>query len=78
MMHNYPQFAGMGFGWPAIVLTFLVLAIGLVGLAAWWPSRPHGGDDTRAERILDERLAQGEIDPEEYEQRLRSLHAAHR
>lgn len=77
MMHDYAHFISMGSGWLSILLSFLLTAIILVGVVAWWGSRPDRDDDARAERILDERFARGEIDAEDYEQRLHVLHAAH-
>jgi putative membrane protein len=78
MYHGY----GMGAGWSlivfAIVLPALLLAVGLlVGQFRNGPgaARPPESD---AEGLLAERLARGEIDAEEFEQRLRALRAARR
>ncbi|GLW36029.1 hypothetical protein [Actinoplanes regularis] len=75
MMYTYPHLMPMGAGWAAIVLTLLV-AIVAVLLAGLRPVRGEGR--STAERTLDDRFARDEIDTEEYEQRLRTLHAAHR
>jgi len=75
-------------GW-GIVMVFWMLGIwALIALAIVWivrstrtPVVPHPGGSasigTRtAEQILAERLARGEIDPEEYQARLNALSAA--
>jgi putative membrane protein len=72
MYHGY----GMGAGWSlilfAVALPALLLAIGLV--VAQIQRAPHAPEPD-AERVLADRLARGEIEPEEYEQRLHTLHA---
>jgi len=63
-------------GWGMGVGSLLFLALIVVGvvLLAQRPSgqAPPGGQDS-ARRILDERLARGEIDEEEYRRRRRTL-----
>jgi putative membrane protein len=75
MYHGY----GMGAGWSlilfAVALPALLLAIGLIIAQFQRASRPTEPD---AERVLADRLARGEIEPEEYEQRLRTLRATRR
>ncbi len=57
---------GMGpFGW-AIMVAFWVLVVLLIVWAVRWSGQPQ---DKAAFRILDERLAKGEIDPAEYKER---------
>lgn len=62
-----------GWHWAVMALMLLVL-VAVVALAAWFVrsgGRPHGpgaGDPT-AREILDRRLAQGEITPEDHRER---------
>ena len=79
MMYHSP---GMGIGWmfafPGAVLLVLILIAGLVFSQF---QRPGAGDHVPrpdAERTLADRLARGEIEVEEYEQRLRALRAVRR
>ena len=55
------------FGWPGMVLVMVVFW-SLVGAAVYLGARWLGRDQFRADplEILDERLARGEIDVEEY------------
>lgn len=78
MMHWY----GTGWSWWAASLMWL-------GMIAFWAvviwvvyalitsasSRDDGGQGDSARRILDERLARGEIDPDEYRRRLDAMNA---
>lgn len=78
MMHDYTHFIGMGSGWLSILVSLLLTAIILVGVVTWWGPGPGRQDHSGgAEKILEERFARGDIDAEEYEQRLHTLHAAH-
>lgn len=67
-----------GFGWPWAVGMWggMVLFWGLIALAIYAVVRlathPAGAGDGHARRVLDERLARGEIDVDEY-RRLRDL-----
>ena len=60
--------------WGVVVMILLVV---LVGLGVWavaratQPRRPHPHD--RAREILAERLARGEITPEDYSERIQHL-----
>jgi len=82
MYHGYGY--GMSAAWPLIVfavaLPLLLLATGLLVAQLHRPpaasSRPE--PEPEAERVLADRLARGEIEPEEYEQRLRTLRATGR
>jgi putative membrane protein len=73
---------GMGAGWLlmvfAIVLPTLAIAAGLIAVPLWRGSArpPAAGRAPEAELLLGDRFARGEIDAEEYEQRLRTLRAA--
>ena len=76
MMHHND-----GNGWWVMGLVMLVAVIAAVVLIVWLVTRtahPHGagapGDpNLRARQILAERLARGEIDPAEYQERLTHL-----
>ncbi len=64
------------FGWERIglfVLALVVFAIGLALGAFWVTSRLWRGYRGPARRLLAERLARGDIAPEEFSQRLRVL-----
>jgi putative membrane protein len=75
---------GMGMGWGlmgfVVVLPILLIAAGLLLVQLRrTPGTPAGPDPVPdAERVLADRFAHGEIDSEEYEQRLRTLRAARR
>ena len=80
MYHGY----GMGAAWPliifAVVLPTLLLVVGLLAgqfLRAPGAAAPQAPAPD-AERVLADRLARGEINPEEYEQRLHTLRAGGR
>jgi putative membrane protein len=72
---------GMGTGgWVLMLLStvalwaLLIAAIVLVVRTLWAPQSPPGG--AAAEDVLAERFARGEIDSDEYHQRLQALRAA--
>ncbi|MDO7867056.1 SHOCT domain-containing protein [Nocardioides jiangxiensis] len=77
--------AWMGLAMVGSVVVLVVAGIWLVELVAGWPwrDRDHPIRDEvqhlehsprrEARRLLDERLARGEIDPEEYRSRRRAL-----
>jgi putative membrane protein len=73
---------GMGIGWTLIlfagVLPAVLIAVALIAAQIRrTPDDPAGRAIVPdAERVLAERFARGEIDSEEYEQRLRTLRAA--
>ncbi|WP_433716822.1 SHOCT domain-containing protein [Actinoplanes sp. CA-051413] len=72
---------GMSAGWTlmmfAVVLPALLLAVGLIVAQLWRrPAEPPPGTD--AEQLLGARFARGEIQTEEYEQRLHTLRAGRR
>ena len=66
--------SGFGFGIPGLGMVLfwgltVLLAVGLVRLFSSRNATP----DKSAREILDERLAKGDIDPEEYEQKKQML-----
>ena len=64
---------GMMFGW-TLILVVLILAVWAI--ADRWPGRREGGGgsgEDRAESVLRERYARGEIDEEEYRRKLDEL-----
>jgi putative membrane protein len=67
--------AGWGGGWMWLWGTLMVLSwVIIITAAVWWVLRAnrHGGTG-RARDILDERLASGELTPEEYRERREAL-----
>lgn len=72
-MHGYGSMWLMG----GMMLGWLLLTVLVVALVVWLVvsnARPGGIDDTgAARRILAERYARGELDTEEYTQRLAAL-----
>lgn len=85
MMDNEWGMAGWGMGlmwvlWPLLILGVVILVVFLVRQSTGTPgpgggsAAPRGeGGRSRAREILDERYARGEIDDQEYHQRLRHL-----
>jgi putative membrane protein len=73
---NDGHMAGRGGVWIFMILMML-LGVAVIGLVIWLIARsgehrpPSGLENARA--ILAERLARGEIDPEEYRERLQHL-----
>lgn len=63
-----------GYGAWGVVMGLLMILV-WAGIAAliWTALRPNRVAPSGARRILDERLARGEIDPAEYRQRLEAL-----
>jgi putative membrane protein len=74
----------MGAGWTliafAVLLSTLLIAAGLIiSRVRRQPFEPPVADPIpEAERVLADRFARGEIDTDEYEQRLHVLRARHR
>lgn len=82
MMGNGGGMGWMWFIWPLIILGIVLLvAVLLRGTATRTPGHggevappPDGGSGrSRAQEILDERYARGELTDEEYQERLRQL-----
>ena len=73
----------MDAGWGALMMVSMLLFLALIAFAIVWfvrttraPHPPHvpGGPlTTGAEQILGERLARGEIEPEDYQSRITAL-----
>ncbi len=59
-------------GWLFMIVLLVVLAGGITWLVRG-VSGPRDDDRGSARRILDERFASGQIDPEEYERRRQAL-----
>lgn len=66
---------GMGWGWFGLmhVLWWVLLVVGVVALVRWMRDGRSSGD--RAQAILRERYARGEIDQAEFDERMRRLNA---
>jgi putative membrane protein len=73
-------------GWGFVMVIGMLGIWALVAIAIWWMVRttqtmsqvssgtpPVGSSTGNAAQILAERLARGEIDPEEYQARMRAL-----
>jgi len=77
MMHGF----GMGWGWGGLVFQLLFFA-GIILVIIWgirtftnsnWQSPFGSSDNSSAINILKKRYAQGEIDKEEFEEKMRDL-----
>jgi uncharacterized membrane protein len=77
MMNGYDM---TGWGWFGMV-TMVIGTIAIVGLAAWALASRRPADEQRnpgtARDRLDARLADGEIDTNEYRERLQALSGDH-
>jgi putative membrane protein len=65
-----------GSGWLFMLLFWLVIVLGIIGLVRWLSGRPPTAGGAREKTALDivrERYARGEIDRAEYEQKLQDL-----
>ena len=79
-MDGYGYGMNNGNGW-ALVVAALLLLVALTALVVWWSSstrKPEASTaapvPNAARAILDRRLALGELEPEEYRERLDALH----
>lgn len=67
---------GMMFGW-ILILVVVILAVWAIGQGRWpgggAPPRGNGRGEDRAEGVLREQYARGEIDEETYRRRLNEL-----
>lgn len=77
----------MGTGWGVVMVLSMLVFWTLIAFAIVWfvrstrtptlpPSPTSGGVTASAEQILAERLARGEIEPEDYQARLTALKTA--
>jgi putative membrane protein len=76
MLMDYGNMMDGGGGWWVWGTLLMVVAIAVVALVVWLIVRNPRADDrpsSSARDILSERYARGEIDSEEYEERLRKL-----
>jgi putative membrane protein len=76
MLMDYGNMMDGGGGWWIWGTLMMVVAIAVIALVVWLIVRNPRADDgrsTSARDILSERYARGEIDSEEYEERLRKL-----
>jgi len=75
MMYDWHGWGwGMGFGWLFMILFWVLIIAGIVGLARWLFYVPGSGrSERRPLDILKERYARGEITREQYEQMRRDL-----
>lgn len=73
--HMWGDGLGMGGFGMGLMMLFWILLIGVAILGGIWIARRAIGDQTRsdAQDILRERLARGEIDVAEYEERRKTL-----
>lgn len=79
----------MGDGWGVFMVVTMLVILAVLAFALVWlvrstrtptlppPTSSPSGTATGAEQILAERLARGEIDPEDYQARLAALRAHH-
>jgi len=75
--------SGMGVVWPllvfAVLLPALLIGVGFIATQARRnPGPAHRPPEPGAEAVLADRFARGEIEPDDYEQRLRTLRATRR
>jgi putative membrane protein len=76
MLMDYGNMMDGGGGWWVWGTLMMVVAIAVIVLVVWLIVRNSPGDSRQsssARDILSERYARGEIDSEEYEERLRKL-----
>ena len=77
MIYHGPSMGGSGWLWLSfIALALIALAVTALVAAIGPQTRTHAQSPAPAEQVLADRLAHGDIDSEEYQQRLRTLRAA--
>lgn len=70
---------GMGWGWLFLILVVIVVVVGVMAVSRgrssgpWSNAGPPPHEERRAEEILKERYARGEITRDEYEEMRRTL-----
>jgi putative membrane protein len=73
MFHDMGDFGwGMGFGWILMILFWALVILGVVGLFKWSTGR-SGTRSKTAREVLQERYARGEIDQQEYQEKMLDL-----
>jgi putative membrane protein len=60
----------MGFGWILMILFWALVILGIVGLFKW--STGRSTRKTSAQEILQQRYTRGEIDQQEYQEKMRN------
>lgn len=68
--------AGMGWGWLFLILLIVGIVLLVMALVRGWSGgrgTPQATGPSRAREILDQKYARGEIDTEEYHDRLQQL-----
>jgi putative membrane protein len=78
MFDHGDHMGGWGWGWGVLIMILIVALIALIVWGIIWATRRVGGrtgghPHHRAREILAERLARGEITPEEYQEISRHL-----
>ena len=78
MFDHGDHMGGWGWGWGVLMMILIVAVIGLIVWGILWEARRAGGKTDghphdRAREILAERLARGEITPDEYQEVERHL-----
>ncbi|MBW8306500.1 MAG: SHOCT domain-containing protein [Thiobacillus sp.] len=77
MMDGYGMAGGLGFGGIFMILWWVLIIVGIVGLVKWVATSSGGdgrsGGDSKALDILKQRYARGEIDEQEFQKRKRDL-----
>lgn len=72
-MHDFGGYGGMGWGALWMVLWWGLPILGVVALIAWLGRTGSRRENKSALDLLKERYARGEIDQEEYRNKLRDL-----
>ena len=73
MFHDMGDFGwGMGFGWVFMIVFWVLLILGIVALIKW-STGSSGTQSKTAREVLQERYARGEIDQQEYQEKMRDL-----
>lgn len=75
-MGGWQGMGGMGWGWLFLALLVVGMVLLVVALVRGWSGRgdaPRQTGRSRAREVLDERYARGEIDTDEYQDRVQQL-----
>jgi putative membrane protein len=72
MLHGMGNFGwGLGFGWIFMILVWGLAILGLIAVFKWLSG--SGAQQMSAREILQQRYARGEIDQQEYQQKMGDL-----